>query len=297
MVVAAGNGLPGGASFADSLWGAGSREAEESRALGLANPLLGFAEGGTYAAFGTQLSAHTRLAVTMLDSAAGSDRLGFSSGLAETLVAGSKSLEPVARGFGLGLTTRLAQGWTGGLSLDYLHEQNGLLGTTYDGGGALGLGGDHGSLSLGVSSAVALGENAGLLFDLSLARSDGAAIADGLVTSVTPTLARAYGIAFVDRNLLKDGDHLTLGLKRPLTVIAGAANLSTASVDSEGNAVLGTTRVSLAPQAGETDLVLGYSTPWQYGIGLSADLSLRRDHDNIAGNNDALAMVGAKLAF
>ena len=158
-------------------------------------------------------------------------------------------------------------------------------------------GGNHSSGSLGFSTSYDFSADSGLLFDVSLALSDGGSVNDGLVTGVSSTLSRAYGIAYVQQSAFSPGDHLSIGIRRPLTVISGSANIATTSVDNEGNAVTGTTRVGLAPSAGETDLMVSYGMPWRYGITLSANLTARRDGDNIAGNNDAMALFGAQLKF
>jgi hypothetical protein len=296
-VIAAGSGLPGSASFADTLWGPGSRAAEESRTLGTANPLLSLADGGTFTGFGTQLSPHTRIAFSAVETQAAAGGLGSGATLSNSLMGGNTWTQPVATGFGVGIASELDQGWTGGVTLNYLHERNGLLGTTYADGGGVGLGGNHSSVSLGFSTGYEFGPDTGLLFDFSLARSDGGSVADGLVTGVSSTLSRAYGVAFVERNAFTSGDHLSIGIRRPLTVIAGSANVATTSVDDQGNAVTSTTRVGLAPSSGETDLLLSYRMPWRYGINFSANLTVRRDADNIAGNKDAVALLGARLSF
>jgi hypothetical protein len=262
----------------------------------MANPLLGLAEGGNFTAVGIMIGKHTRLAVTALDTVAAADALTGTTSLSQTLL-GNSAMQPVATGFGAGITTRLDDGWRGGLTVDVLHERNALLGTTYDTSGALGLGGHHASVSLGLSTSLDLGEDAGVLFDASIARSDGASVADGLVTGVSSTLSRAYGVAFVEQNAFASGDHLSIGLRRPLTVIGGSATIATTSIDSQGFATTGTTRVSLTPQTSETDLVVSYGIPLQFGINLTADLTLRRDYDNVPGNNDALAMLGMHLKF
>jgi hypothetical protein len=296
-VIAAGSGLPGSASFADTLWGPGSRAAEESRTLGVSNSLLSLADGGTFTGFGTQLNPHTRIAFSAVETQAAAGGLGSGATLSNSLMGGNTWTQPVATGFGIGIASELDQGWTGGVTLNYLHERNGLLGTTYADGGGVGLGGNHSSVSLGFSTGYEFGPDTGLLFDFSLARSDGGSVADGLVTGVSSTLSRAYGVAFVEQNAFTSGDHLSIGIRRPLTVIAGSANVATTSVDDQGNAVTSTTRVGLAPSSRETDLLLSYGMPWRYGINFSANLTVRRDADNIAGNKDALALLGARLSF
>jgi len=89
--VAAGRGFPAGASFADALWGVGSRAAVQSRDLGVSNALLGLAEGGNFGAIGTAIGQHTRLAITVSDTQAAADTLLGGAVVAQSLIDSSWS--------------------------------------------------------------------------------------------------------------------------------------------------------------------------------------------------------------
>jgi hypothetical protein len=294
--VAAGRGFPAGASFADALWGVGSRAAVQSRDLGVSNALLGLAEGGNFGAIGTAIGRHTRFAITVSDTEAAADTLLGGAGVAQSLIDSSWS-QPVASAIGLGVSTRLAEGWSAGLTLGFLDEKNGLLGSTYDAGGLVGFGDRHRSQSLGLSSAIDLGERTGVLLDATLARTDGAAVAGGLVTGVSSLLTRSYGVALVQRDGLTEGDNFSLGLRKPLRVISGSADLAVTSVDAQGFASAGATRIGLTPTGSQTDLIAGYSAPLFAGIDMTAALNLSRDAENVRGSNAAGARLGISVHF
>jgi hypothetical protein len=294
--VAAGRGFPASASFADALWGAGSRAAVQSRSLGGSNALLGLAEGGSFGVIGTEIGRHTRVALTIADTQAAADALLGGGGIMQSLIDNSWA-QPVASAIGLGISTRLAEGWSGGLTLGFLDEKNGLLGSTYDSGGLLGLGDRHRSQSLGLSTSFDLGERTGLLLDATLARTEGASVAGGLVTGVSSLLARSYGVALVRRDTLTEGDNVSLGLRKPLRVISGSAALATTSVDAQGFATTGTTRVGLRPTGSQTDLIAGYTAPLFEGIDMTAALNISTDAENVRGSNAAGARIAIRAHF
>ena len=89
---------------------------------------------------------------------------------------------------GVGVTTRLADGWTGGLTLNMLDERNGLLGAVYTANSAFGLGDEHRSMSMGLSSAVQLARNTNLLFNAAVAYTQGGS-ANGLIAGTSPLYA------------------------------------------------------------------------------------------------------------
>jgi hypothetical protein len=294
--VAAGRGFSAGASFADALWGAGTPAAVQSRNLGVANALLSLADGGNFGAIGTAVGRHTRLAVTVSDTAAAADSLFGGAGVAQSLVDASWT-QPVSSAVGLGISTRLAEGWSGGLTIGFLDEKNGLLGSTYDSGGLVGFGEGHRSQSLGLSTAFDLGETTGLLLDATVARTDGAPVATGLVTGVSTLLTRSYGVALVQHDSLTEGDALSFSLRKPLRVVSGSASLAMTSVDAQGFATTGTTRVGLTPTGSQTDLIAGYNAPLSEGIVMTAAFDLSKDAENVRGSNAAAARVGVTAHF
>ena len=290
-VFASGNGFPATSSFADALWGTSSLAAENVRTLGVSDTLLSLAEGGKFAALGRKTGETTHVAYTM------SETQNTTSGLG-----GNNWQTPTASAYGVGVTTRLAdlgtaEGWTGGLTLNSLSEQNGFLGSTYNGNGPLSFGANHQSVSLGVSSAFDLGGGTGLLFDAAFVRTDGASMSNGLVNNVSSLTARAYGVSMTQHEAFAKDDQLSLTLRKPLRVISGSASLATTGVDSEGYATTTSTRVGLTPNGNESDLILGYTTPVTENVTFTTSASLTEDAQNIRGNTAGGVTMGLKVGF
>ena len=283
---AAGRGFPASASFADALWGPQSLAADQANVLASANALANFAQGGYFMAFGSRAGEHTRLAVSWSNTQT-PDQLAFDG----------QWIEPQASAMSAGLSTELAPHWMGGLTIDLLNERNGILGTTYDPTTSFGLGMHHTSTSIGISSSVEIWKSAGLLFEASLASTDGTPVSGGLVTSVSRLLAHSYGMSFVQRDAFDKGDRLTFSVTRPLSVISGSLGVLTANVDDRGIATTNITAVSLRPGAQETDLSIGYNRTWSAHASFFASLTGRSDADNIPGQTEFAATFGTVVRF
>src|SRR5205823_41086 len=61
--MAAGSGVPASASFAGALWGTDNPAAAQVYALGVSDALLNLTQGGSFTAYGTQISSSTRMAL------------------------------------------------------------------------------------------------------------------------------------------------------------------------------------------------------------------------------------------
>jgi subtilisin family serine protease len=282
--LAAGNGFPAQASFAEALWGSESQASMQAGSLGIANSLSSIAGGGMFTAFGTPIGKDTRVAFAWSQTPTTDSTMNTSW------------TAPNANAMSAGITTHLADGWQAGVTFGSLNEQNGLLGTTYNANGPLGLGAQNKSMSVGLSSAVRLGDKTDLLIEGSVARSAGAT-GNGLIESVTPLYARSMGASLVERDTINDGDRIELTAKSPLKVYSGSAALATTSVDANGNATTTTQNVSLKPNGTELDLGMAYYAPVQNNLEWNASLTARHDADNIAGNTDVVGTVGAMLRF
>lgn len=294
--IAAGTGFPASASFAETLWGEGSIAGSQARDLDVSNGLLQLAHGGTFASIGSKLGTDTRIAFSFSNTAAFSEGVAGNKSLADTLM-GRDWTRAQAAGVAMGVTTTLRKGWTGGMTLSVLNEKNGLLGTIYDRAGSLALGNQHKSVSVGISSSVDLWQGAGLMFDAALSASDGASASSGLITGVSATTARSFGLSLVQRDALTEGDSLSVTLKKPLRVTSGSANLTTTSVDDQGFATTAATRVSLKPSGSQTDLVLGYSRSLRPGVDVSASLTVSSDAGNVRGTNAVGGLAKMSLRF
>ncbi len=283
---AAGRGFPASASFADALWGPQSLAADQANVLASANALGNLAQGGYFMAFGSRLGDHTRMAVSWSNTQSPNQP-----------IMGNQWILPNANSLSAGLTTELGQHWMGGLTVDVLNEHNGLLGTTYDSASGFGLGAQHTSTSLGVSSSLGLWHDAGMLFEASLATTGGAPVNGGLITGTSRLFARSYGVSFIQRDAFDKGDRLTLSLSRPLSVMSGSLGVLVTGVDGQGIATTKTIDVSLRPSGQETDLSAGYSTAWGENASVFASLTGQSDAGNVAGRNAIAVTFGAALRF
>ncbi|MEC4589426.1 S8 family serine peptidase [Nitrospirillum amazonense] len=318
LTLAAGQGFPASASFAQALWGDGTPVADAAGTtagtLGVSTALTGLAQGGGFAALGTDLDG-------WVGRALGGARLALSwSGAPGADTVSRRDLAggdwnpwrgPVLTGGGLdrqadavaaGLNWTLGPGWSTSLSASLLDERDGLLGSRYRGGGVLGLGDHNDTVSLGLATAVSLWRGGSLMLDASLARTGAADSAHGVVSGIGPLLARSYGLALAQRDAVTEGDSLTAVWRRPLRVVAGAATLLMTSVDDQGYATTTPTRVSLRPDGAETDMALSYAAPvatgrWGQTLSVIGSLELRQDAGNIRGLTDQVARVGLNFRF
>ena len=281
--IAAGHGFPVSMSFAGALYGVESNMAQQTAGLGVSNALMSLAEGGDFAAWGTQLSKESRVAFS------------YSETQKTDGVTDSGWARPSARAVGAGLSGKLAQGLTGGVTVGMLNEQHGLLGSTYS--GPLGLGNNHKSVSLGASTGIALAEGLDLLVEASWARSDGASLGGGLLSNLSDVDSRSYGATLSQRSLFDDGDRVTASFKKPLKVISGSVGVQTVSVDSDGWAHTSLSHASLRPNGSESDISLGYQAPLRENTSWTAAIDGRSDADNIKGESEAVFRIGVKTTF
>lgn len=197
----------------------------------------------------------------------------------------------------MGLTTTITGSWTGGLTLNMLDEQSGLLGSTYNANGPLNFGSSNKTSSLGISSGFALTDKTDLLLEASVARTNGSKNSSGLISSVSPLYTTSYGASLAERDLINDGDRLELTTKAPLKVVSGSASLISDTVADDGTPIVGSQNVSMRPTGTELDLGMSYRAPVHDSFEWNVSLTARHDVDNIAGNTDIIGVVGAKLTF
>lgn len=314
LTLAAGQGFPASASFAQALWGDGTPVADAAGTLGVSTALTGLAQGGGFAALGTDLDgwvgralggAHLALSWSGAPGADALSRRDLAGGdwnpwRGPVLTGGGMDRQADAVAAGLNWT--LGPGWTTSLSASLLDERDGLLGSRYRGGGVLGLGDHNDTVSLGLATAVTLWRGGSLMLDASLARTGAADSAHGVVSGIGPLLARSYGLALVQRDAVAEGDSLTAVWRRPLRVVAGTATLLMTGVDEQGYATTAPTRVSLRPDGAETDMALSYAAPvatgrWGQTLSVNGSLELRQDAGNIRGLTDQVARVGLNFRF
>jgi hypothetical protein len=192
---------------------------------------------------------------------------------------------------------RINRRWTMGVSFSSLKETNGLLGSTYDGAGALTLGGRHNSYATAITSAFDLGQGRGVVADATWVNVSGSSDGGGLIRDVSPLKARAYGVAVFQSDAFMPGDRISLAVRKPLRVVSGSANLAVTSVDSEGYATTTLMPLSLTPDGNETDVEVAYGAQIRHNLSLSGNVDMRHDVQNIRGQSDVAFKAAMRLAF
>ena len=285
-VVAAGRGVSSTLSFAGALWGPANSTAFQSNTLGIASSLTGLAQGGDFAAAGVVLPHDARLALSL-----------SATPLAQSWNGAPDASLPQATAMAAGLSGRLTEHWTAGLTINALDQRNGLLGTTYNSQGAINLGASHHSAGFGLSAAYALGQGRSLMIDTMVTRSSGAGAGAGLVSGVSAVTARAYGVSLVQAGAWRDGDLLSLSVRKPLRVVAGQAGLAVTSVDALGYPTTVVAPVSLKPNGDETDLSVAYAGPARAGFRVNVGVDYRNQAENTRGLNDLAVRLAVNRRF
>lgn len=283
--VAFGRGVSSELSFAQAAWGADSLNARQADDLGVANAFLSLAQGGASATAGASPLKGLRIA------AAWSETPPVDPAMASDSTHSDAEVGAVA------VTAQLRRGWTAGVTYASLKEDNALLGANYGAAGLIDLGQRRRSRLLGFSTALDLGGHRALMGELSFGQTDGADVASGLIRSVAPLESRAWGVSFVQGDFVRRGDDLTVSVRQPLTVVSGSAQMAVTGVDSFGFPVTSFTPVSLAPDARETDVILGYAAPTGTRMSVRGSVAYRSDADNVAGLNDVSFRLGLTAAF
>jgi subtilisin family serine protease len=282
---AVGQSVSSSLGFAQAAWGVDSPAAQPASGLGVTGALMDLAQGGRSASLGEPLGPF-RIAAAWssspapVGSAEASDRNRTDAGVAAIAV-----------------TTRLDGRWSLGVTYSSLREDNALLGTIYDGAGPLSLGARHRSQLVGASALVDLGGGRALLAEASEVAADGAGMASGLIRSVSPLRAAAWGVSAIQAGAFVRGDALTVSLRQPLRVVSGAAQLAVTTVDDQGYASTSFTPVGLAPAGHETDLAVGYAAPLGRRASFAGGLSLRSDAENQPAVTAVDVHAGVNLLF
>jgi hypothetical protein len=277
-------GFPAAASFNDALWGNDNAVSGQVFQLGASSALSNIAQGGTFFAYGANVDATTRIAFSWSST---QEDDGFSS---------ADNSQSSAKSFNTGINGHLTNRLRGGITMSLLDQKNGLLDSSYSGDG-IGLGDNHKSVSVGVSSSYALSNTRDIVVDAAIMRTDGARMSDGLISGVTPTYARSLGVGLVQRDAMDKGDSLNIALRAPMRVISGSASMVSTSVDDDGLPVSTTQKIGLKPDGQEVSLSLGYQSAVKEGASWSLSLEGRNDANNVAGEKDATAMIRTKLEF
>lgn len=237
-----------------------------------------FAEGGSMAAWGTQLDESLRVAMSWNSTA--SVPMGAHGNWSPTWAT------PDARNASVGASYRLTPRLTAGAAVGVLDENHGLLGATYDTHSALSLGERNRSLSYSLSMGYRLSANRSLLLEAGLATTR-ANHAEGMFAGTTGLQSRTWGASYLTRNLWRRNDQLTASIRQPLRVSQGSAEMVTTDIDEAGVAHYGTERVSLVPDGREIDYKLSYALPVDRHSNFAIQTRYHRDAFNIRGAHDA----------
>jgi hypothetical protein len=281
---ALGYGYPVQYAYAKALYG-NDEFARLSDSLNTSG-LSSLAQGGGLFAYGTKLSDDTRVAMSWS---------GTLMPLSTASTAPSWAIAN-ASNTSVGITHRITPALTAGVTVGFLSENHGLLGSTYDAGSALSFGNRNRSSSVGLSAAYAMDKNNSLLFEATWARTAGTT-ASGLFAGTSDLISTAYGMTYQSRNLWEKGDQITLSAKQPLRVTHGQAALISPSVDELGLAHYNTEWVSLVPTGRQMDYKLIYDRPLSKHQSLSWQATYRQDVFNIAGSDDRTIGAVWRLSF
>ncbi|HPT49108.1 MAG TPA: S8 family serine peptidase [Accumulibacter sp.] len=270
-----GYGIPSQLSFAKALYG-DSDLSLMAGDLSMSN-LSDLSQGGYHLAYGTKVDKETRVAVAF-------------SQTPTTFYAGNPTLvqtggAPNASNVLLGITHRLNERWTGGVSLGQLNEKSGLLGANYASGSAISLGSNR-TNSVGFSLGYAIDANNSLLAEVGFGFTQGSN-SGGLLAGTSDIQSRSYGMTYLSKQLLNQNDKLTVSVKQPLRIVAGTVGVTMPSIDSLGVAHYAAEKVSLVPNGRELDFAMAYDTPIGKTQSLSLQFSARQDVMNVAGSRDA----------
>lgn len=281
-----GRGASSTLSFTQAAWGSDTLAAEQASSLGVTSALVDLAQGGFSAAVGGQAFGRLRMAMAWSSSP---------QAVGSSLPADRSRSD--ASAIAVAFTAKISQRWSLGATLGSLKEDNALLGTTYAGTGAVSFGAHHRSRQVGFSTAFDLGGRRSILAEATIVDVDAASLSFGLVREVSPLRARAYGVSFIQGDVLKAGDFLSISLRKPLRIVSGHADLAVTSVDGEGVATTSFAPVSLAPSGSETDLTIGYAAPMSAQANWRAAVTLRKDAGNQAGRGDVAFRLGVNWGF
>ncbi|MGL4407620.1 MAG: S8 family peptidase, partial [Zoogloea sp.] len=282
--LAFGFGFPVQFAFAKSLYGHEDL-ARLSEAAGIST-LSSLAQGGGLAAWGMPLNEATRVAVSWS---------GTSTAPAVGAVAPSWSVAS-ANNMSLGLSHRFNAHFTGGVSYNWLNENHGLLGSTYDTSSLLSLGERNQTRQLTLSAGFTLNARNSLLVEAGFATTR-AASANSLFAGTSELQSRSWAVTFMSREVWRKDDRLMASVRQPLRLESGAAALVNAGTNADGTPSYSTEWVSLSPSGRQIDYKLAYDLPLSKQQTLNLQTTYRRDYLNIAGNNDVGVGANWSLRF
>lgn len=232
------------------------------------------AQGGAHFSYGASLADGWRIALSY----------GLTNPSGGTLSGSS----PMSSQLKLGVSYRLNDRLTTGLTIGNLAEESGLLGSTYADNSVLALGNNQTTV-VGVSAGYALSQTASLLLNAEYAETKAhGATGSGLFAGTSRIRSSAYGVTYLQRDLIKPQDSLALSVIQPLRVYSGNVAVLMPTVDARtGVASYQSEWASLKPDGREIDYKVAYSMPAGKEKSLTFQAIYQKDQMNISRNNNS----------
>ncbi|MGE3622906.1 MAG: S8 family serine peptidase [Bdellovibrionales bacterium] len=282
MYVGFGQGSGSSLSFNDARWN--GRSAFFNANATASSALLNTVAGAHFATTGFDIGSDQRVALSIISSE--SDAFSAVNGAPTS-----------ARGSAFAYTVAPSDDLQVSLTSSFVNETNMLLGS-YSAGDVLGMSSSATTMSFGAGVNYDLGDGYQIGVDASYATTGSNGNTNSLIGGTSRLQSSSFSLAFVKDDVTGVGDRLGVSIDKPLRVFSGSAMVNVPTgTDNNGNPIVESQRVNLAPTGSETDLGFTYSRPLAQDLLGSFNLTYRNDADNISGNQDAAAMVRMKYNF
>ena len=183
-----------------------------------------------------------------------------------------------------------------GLGFGHVNEQSALLGTQL--GTGFNLNNTTNTRVLTVNMAHKLAQDVALAGYFSYGTTAGYDNAGSLISNISTTASQAYGIGLVMRNAWNNSDRLTLGISSPLATTSGVMTLDLPDTVNADRQVIRTKReISLVSPARELRTEISYFTPISKSSALNVSLGHRQHVNNIADDQEMLAVMNYQVQF
>ena len=246
--------------------------------------MLGTVSGAHFATAGFAIGEGQRIAMSVIN--ASEDAFGSTNGAPAS-----------ARGSAFAYTMQPTNSWQVSFTSSFINESNMLLGSTAD-GSMLGFGSSNDTMSFGVGTNVDLGDGYQIGIDAAYASTGSTGNSNSLIGGTSRLDSSSFNLAIAKDDVTGVGDRLGVSLDKPLRVFSGSANVSVPTgTDNNGMPIIQNQNVSLVPTGSETDLGFVYSRPLAERLLGSFNFIYRNDADNVAGAQDAAAMMRVKYNF
>ena len=266
-VIGSGYGFAFNNAFSTAFYGDTSYSFNSAN-LNVANGLLSLANGGNYFAYGSSITPTTRMAFSSVQTAPATEQ-------------SVNWATPSAKGMMVGMSTTFADKYLVGVSVGSLQEEHGVLGTNYDGNGAIAFG-DNASKTIGVSFGYAMDANRSFLFEAAQSKTAGNNNVAGLTMGMSELISSSWGLSYTQKNTYRTNDSMTFALKAPMRVTSGSTALFSQGVDADTGVPFDVVeQVSLVPTGSEMDYKFSYTTPLGKMTSVSFDMSYIKDVNNI----------------